>query len=179
MPSFITFALAFAASLDPAQDPAARAQSQEETAVATVHLGDGTSVALAEWKLTYDFVTWKQKEPVSTAKPQVRESATLILGRKSYPVKGDVLSLTHVEEDDTVRVTLMNLAKTGDLKVESPGREAIAPDVEKALFYQPRSLDIAGRTLSGIRRSFCVASFSPLVECGVSKASRVVRIDFN
>jgi|JI8StandDraft_1071087.scaffolds.fasta_scaffold28597_4 hypothetical protein len=177
MPSFITFVLALAASLGPAQDPATRAQ--EETAVATVHLGDGTSVALAEWRLTYDFVTWKQKEPVSSAKPQVRENAALVLGRKSYPVKGDVLALTHLEGDGTVRVATMNLKKAGNLKVEGPGREAIAPDVEKSVFYQPRSLDISGRTLSGISRSFCIASFSPLVECGVAKASRVVRIDFN
>lgn len=177
MPSSIIFVLALAASLGPAPDMAARAQ--EDAPVATVHLGDGTSVALAEWTLTYDFVTWKQKEPVSTAKPQVRESATLVLGRKVYPVKGDVLSLTHVEGEDAVRVTAMKLGKTGDLKVESPARETLAPEVEKSLFYQPRSLDITGRTLSGIRRSFCVASFSPLVECGAAKATRVVRIDFN
>lgn len=171
----ITLGLALSASLA----TRALAQIQEETPVATVHFGDGTSVALAEWKLSYDFVTWKQKEPVSSARPQVREHANLVLGRKAYPVKGDVLTLTHAEGDGTVRVTVMNLKKTGDIKVESPARETLAPDVEKSLFYQPRSLDITGRTLSGIRRSFCIASFSPLVECGVEKPSRVVRIDFD
>ena len=175
MRSLITLGLVLFASLG----ARALAQAQEETPVATVHFGDGTSVALAEWKLSYDFATWKQKEPVSSAKPQLREHGSLVLGRKAYPVKGDILTLTHVEADGTVRVTAMNLKKAGDIKVESPARETLAPDVEKSLFYQPRSLDITGRTLSGIRRSFCIASFSPLVECGVEKPTRVVRIDFN
>lgn len=151
----------------------------ELTSVATLHLADGTSVALVQWKLSYEFATWKQKEPVSSAKPQVRESASLLLGKKSYPVKGDTLLLTHVEIDDTVRVASMNLKQAGDLKIEPPARDALAPDLDKGLIYQPRSLDISGKTLSGIDRSFCVASFSALVECGGTKTTRVVRIEFN
>jgi hypothetical protein len=73
----------------------------------------------------------------------------------------------------------MNLKKVGDLKIESPAREVLAPDLEKNLIYQPRSLDISGKTLSGIDRSFCVASFSALVDCGGTRTTRVVRIDFN
>jgi hypothetical protein len=158
----------------------ATAGAQDETtSVATVHLGDGTNVALVDWKLTYEFATWKSREPVSTAKAQVRQSAGLVLGKKSYPVKGDTLSLTHVEADDTARVVSLNLKKVGDLKMEPPARETIAPDVEKSLLYQPRSLDLSGKTLSGIERSFCVASLSPLVDCGATKTSRVVKIDFN
>ena len=151
----------------------------ELTSVATLHLADGTSVALVQWKLSYEFATWKQKEPISSAKPQARESASLLLGKKSYPVKGDTLSLTHVEIDDTVRVTSMNLKQAGGLKIEAPARDALAPDLDKGLIYQPRSFDISGKTLSGIDRSFCVASFSALVECGGTKTTRVVKIEFN
>ena len=151
----------------------------ELTSVATLHLADGTSVALVQWKLSYEFATWKQKEPVSSAKPQVRESPLLLLGKKSYPVKGDTLSLTHVETDDTVRVASMNLKQAGGLKIEPPARDALVPDLDKGLIYQPRSLDISGKTLSGIDRSFCVASFSALVECGGTKTTRVVKIEFN
>jgi len=159
---------------------ALRAPAQEELAsVATLHLADGTSVALVQWKLTYEFVTWRSKEPISSAKPQVRENALLILGKKSFSVKGDTLTLTHVEGDDVVRVSAMNLKKAGELKVEQPAREVLAPDLEKDRFYQPRSLDISGKTLSGIERSFCVASFSALVECGGTKTTRVVKIEFN
>jgi hypothetical protein len=156
------------------------ARPQEElTSVATLHLADGTSVALIQWKLTYEFVSWKSKEPVTSAKPQVRENPLLILGKKTWPVKGDTLTLTHAESDDMVRVTSMNLKKAGDLKVEQPARDVIAPDLDKDRIYQPRSLDISGKTLSGIERSFCVASFSALVECGGTKTTRVVKIEFN
>ena len=158
--------------------PAVPAQ-EELTSVATLHLADGTTVALVQWKLTYEFASWRAKEPVSSAKPQVRENAMLLLGKKSYPVTGDTLTLTHVEADDTVRVATMNLKKGGELKLEAPSRDALAPDLEKDRIYQPRSVDIVGKTLSGMDRSFCVASFSALVECGGTKTTRVVKVDFN
>lgn len=169
--------LGFAALLT-LSPPGAKAQ-EELTSVATLQLADGTSVALVEWKLTYEFVSWRSKESISTAKPQVRENPLLILGKKTYPVKGDTLTLKHVEADDSVRVVSMNLRKAGDLKVEQPARDILAPDLDKDRIYQPRSLDISGKTLSGIERSFCVASFSVLVECGGTKTTRVVKIDFN
>lgn len=175
MPLLAFPALALLLSLSPGGSTA----QDELSSVATLHLADGTSVALVEWKLTYEFATWRQKEPVSSAKSQSRPSAMLLLGKKSYPVKGDTLTLTHVEADDTFRVATMRLKKVGDLKVESPAREVLAPDLEKNQIYQPRSLDISGKTLSGIDRSFCVASFSALVDCGGTLTTRVVRIDFN
>jgi hypothetical protein len=156
------------------------ARAQEDLAsVATIHLADGTTVALVEWKLTYEFATWRQKEPVSSAKPQVREHSMLVIGKKSYPVKADTLSLTHVEDGDTVRVVSLSLKKSGLIRMEQPSREIIAPDIDKSLLYQPRSLDLSGKTLSGIERSFCVASFSALVDCGGTETTRVVKVDFN
>jgi len=156
------------------------AKTQEElSSVATLQLADGTSVALVQWKLTYEFVSWRSKEPVSTAKPQVRENPLLILGKKTYPVKGDSLTLKHLEGDDTVRVVSMSLKKAGELKVENPARDVLAPDLDKDRIYQPRSLDISGKTLSGMDRSFCLVSFSALVECGGTRTTRVVKIDFN
>lgn len=170
-----TFGLAGALVLSPLHAPA----QDELTSVATLHLADGATVALVQWKLTYEFVSWRSKEPVSSAKPQVRENPMLILGKKTWPVKGDTLTLTHMEGDDMVRVTSMNLKKAGDLRAEPPARELLAPDLEKDRVYQPRSLDLSGKTLSGIERSFCVASFSALVECGGTRSTRVVRIEFN
>lgn len=175
MPPFSIPALAILLLLSPLRSVA----QDELSSVATLHLADGTSVALVEWKLTYEFAAWRQKEPVSSAKSQTRTNAMLLLGKKSYSVKADTLTLTHVKTDDTFRVATMNLKKGGDLKVESPTREALAPDLEKNQIYQPRSLDISGKTLSGIERSFCVASFSALVECGGTTTTRVVKIDFN
>lgn len=157
-----------------------RAEAQDEvSSVATVHLADGTSVALVDWKLTYEYLSWRSKDPISNAKPTVRPNAGLILGKKSYPVKGDSLSLTHIEGGETVRVGSIALQKGGALKFEAPAREILAPELEKNFIFQARSLDVSGKTLSGIERSFCVASFSALVECGGTKTTRVVKIDFN
>ena len=175
MRSLFILSLAGALLLSPPSAPA-----QEELAsVATLHLADGTSVALVQWKFTYEFVSWRSKEPVSTAKPQVRENPLLILGKKTYSVKGDTLSLKHEEVDDSVRVVSANLKKEGEVKVEQPARDVLAPDLEKDRIYQPRSLDISGKTLSGIERSFCVIPFSALVQCGGTLTTRVVKIDFN
>jgi hypothetical protein len=159
--------------------PHAGASQEELTSVATLQLADGTSVALVQWKLTYEFVSWRVKENVTTAKPQVRENAMLVLGKKTYAVKGDTLTLKHAEGDENVRVVSMNLKKAGELKIEQPARDVLAPDLDKDRIYQPRSLDISGKTLSGIVRSFCVVSFSAIVECGGAPTTRVVRIDFN
>lgn len=175
----MTFFAALGLTLLLTSSPADPAVQDELASVATLHLADGTSVALVEWKLTYEFLTWRQKEPVSLAKPQVRPTSGLVLGKKNHQVKADTLTLTHVEGDDAVRVVSMNLKKIGDLKIEPPSREVIAPDLEKGLLYQPRSVDLSGKSLSGIDRSFCVASFSALVECGGTKTTRVVKIDFN
>lgn len=175
MRSLIVLGLAGVLMLSP---PEAGAQ-EELSSVATLQLADGTSVALVQWKLTYEFVSWRSKEPVSTAKPQVRENPLLILGKKTYPVKGDSLTFKHLEGGDTVRVVSMSLRKTGELKVENPARDVLAPDLDKDRIYQPRSLDISGKTLSGMDRSFCLVSFSALVECGGTPTTRVVKIDFN
>ena len=148
--------------------------------VATLYLADGTSVALLNWKMTYEFATWKHKEPVSSARSQVRESPMLVVGKKSYPVKGETLSLIRADpEDGSGRVVSVKLNRTGEMKLERPSRDVLAPDLEKGLFFQPRSLDITGQTLSGIKRSFCIASLSALVECGMTVTTRVVKIDFN
>ena len=156
------------------------AGAQDElTSVATLHLADGSSVALIDWKLTYDFAAWRQKEPITTAKTQTRQHAMLIVGKNTYPTKGETLTLTHVESGDTVRVTEFKLKKAGEIKMEGPAREVVAPDLEKSLNYQPRSLDISGKTLSGIERSFCLSSYSAQVECGGTKTTRVIQIDFN
>ncbi len=172
--SLLTLALALLAPAHPAKAQDAPAS------VATLHLADGTSVALLEWKLSYEFATWKKKEPISSARSQVREDNLLILGKKTYPLQGETLSLKRIEEDrDSVRVVSVTLKNAGELKLENPSPDLLAPDLDKGLFLQPRSLDIVGKTLSGIERSFCVASFSALVECGMTSTTRVVKIDFN
>ena len=155
------------------------AQDDANGPMATLHLADGTSVVLIDWKLTYEFLSWKSKEPMNTAKPRIVTNANLILGKKTHSLRGDALSFSHDTTGDPIRVTAMSLGKAGALKFEPPARDLLAPDLDKGMIYQPRSVDIAGKMLSGIERSYCLASFSALVECGGTKTTRVVKIEFN
>ena len=165
-----------AGSLNPAQ---ALAAQQASPRMATLQLADGTSVALLEWTLSYDYLSWRKGDRVSNAKAQTQESPALLLGKKSFPLSGETLEMTHREDRDSFRVDSMSLRVEGKLKIEAPGKELLAPDLGKDFLYQPRSLDISGKTLSGITRSFCIVSFSALVDCGRSETTRVVRIEFN
>lgn len=170
--------LPFLLSIVCLSSPASPAQ-EASPPLATLHLADGTTVALLDWKLSYDFATWRKNDRISNAKSQTKETTTLLLGKKSYPLKGESLTLTHEEDGDSYRVSAMALKGSGELKIEPPDKGAIASDLEKDYLFQPRSLDIMGKTLSGIDRSFCVVSFSALVDCGRTKTTRVVAIDFN
>lgn len=163
--------------------PAAGLQAQEPQeapdSLATLHLADGTTVALLDWKVGYDFVTWRKNDRISNAKTETKEAFNLLLGKKSYPLRGETLTLTHEESGDSYRVSAISLKSEGELKVESPEKDALAPQLDKDYNFQPRSLDIYGKTFSGIARSFCIVSFSALVDCGRTETTRVQRIDFN
>jgi hypothetical protein len=145
--------------------------------VATVYLADGTRVPLVEWKLLYEFLTWKQGENVNTAKPQIQPSTDLVLGKKTYPVAGKNLVLAHGDIGGVARVVEVSFGGA-PMKMENPAREILAAGLDKKMLYQPRSLDITGKTLSGVERSFCIASLHALVDCGTTQASRVVKVEF-
>ncbi|MBK5254879.1 MAG: hypothetical protein JJE39_02500 [Vicinamibacteria bacterium] len=147
--------------------------------LATLHLADGTTVALLEWRLSYEFASWRKNDQISNAKSETTNGHSLLLGKKSYPLSGEILSVTHQEDGDSFRVAAISLKKAGPVKIESPDKRAIAPNLDKDYIYQPRSLDISGKTFSGIDRSFCIVSFSALVDCGRTETTRVVQIDFN
>ena len=159
--------------------PAGLGAQDASAALATVHLADGTSVALLDWRLSYQYGIWRKKDRISNARSETRESAALILGNKSYPVKGETLSVTHAPKGNGFRVASMTLKTAGGLKVEGPDKDALAPDLSKDFNYQPQTLDLLGKTLSGMDRSFCVVSFWDLIDCGTTDTTRVVRIEFN
>jgi len=175
MKSILAFSLA--AALLPSSS--GLGAQEAPASLATLHLADGTTVALIDWKLSYDFAIWRKKDRISNAKSETREAWSLMLGKKNYALRGETLSLTHEEQGDSFKVTAMSLKSDGKVKIEPPDKDAIASDLDKDFNFQPRSLDIYGKTLSGISRSFCVVSFSALVDCGRTETTRVVRIDFN
>jgi hypothetical protein len=43
---------------------------------------------------------------------------------------------------------------------------------------QARSLDLHGQTLTGTRRSFCILSYSALVQCYDTVGQQVVKLEF-
>lgn len=155
----------------------AAAQDEPVASIATVQLADGTRVPLIDWKVSYEFLSWKQGEKVQTAKPTAQPTENLVLGKKTYPLKGATLVMKHEGTGMSARVIEFEIGGQ-KLKLENPARDIIAPTLDKKSYFQPRSVDIAGKTLSGAERSFCIASLSALVDCGTSDSTRVINVEF-
>src|SRR5262245_12109108 len=170
---------------------AAAASAQEGGAVA--HMADGSSVPLTSWTLSYEYVAWKPGTPQHQAPPQRRDTAELLLAKRSFPVKGRTLEVVYSavpkqrEIDGAVETVKVKVAsgfaldvggKKSTLKLEAPHRDAIIPGAEKGLLLAVRTVDLKGQTLTGTRREFCLASFTSLVECPEDAANQVLRVEF-
>jgi hypothetical protein len=122
-----------------------------------------------------------------------KETAELYVGKKALPTAGQTLTITYLEsmrsrENDagvkTEKVkTPRELTLTGNgtksaFKIEPPARELLVPTMEKGMTVAPRTLDLTGETITGTKRSFCLLSYTPVVECGGTSADRVVKIEF-
>jgi hypothetical protein len=159
-----------------------------------VHLGDGTSQPLRSWNLVYDFLSWKQGTPALLAQPTLRKTAELWAGKKIFPIAGHTLELAYGEypreieiEGRTQRVLVAvaqkltlhdaNRKKT-EMKIEPPHRDLLLPGSDKSTNVTARSLDLVGETLTGTKRTFCVLSYSALVECAGNPSEQVVKLIF-
>ena len=166
--------------------------AQEGTG-AVAQMADGSSVPLLSWTLSYEYLAWRQGTPQFQATPQRRDTADLLLGKRSYPVKGQTLEIvfTATEKEREVNgvakrikvqmasgLALAAGAKRTPLKIEAPHRDMLIPDAEKGLLLVVRTLDLKGQTLTGTRREFCLLSFTSLVECPEDPPNQVVRVDF-
>lgn len=161
---------------------------------AVVHLADGSQLPLRGWSFSYEISTREKGRSLAAGVLSRRSSTELWLGKKSYSVEGGQLEIeygTVQRERETggewrkVPVAVgqgLNLTgadgKREMLKLEAPTRELLLPDADKDTIVQPRSLDLLGESLTGTRRSFCVVSFTSLVECSDDPAFQVVRIEF-
>lgn len=65
-----------------------------------------------------------------------------------------------------------------ELKPEPPHRDRLLPGGGKNVVVLARSLDLRGVTLAGTRREPCVVSYTSMVECGVLRNGRVVKLEF-
>jgi hypothetical protein len=171
---------------------AAAAQEGVERAPIVVHLGDGSTVPLRQWSLSYEYLSWPQGGSQADGAAARRTAADLWIGRKAIPLDGSTLQIEYVTEErerdvdgETRKVQvpraralkLVRGGKTMELKLEAPHRELLAPGDKKKM-VTARSLDLRGESLTGTRMDFCVLSYTTLIECGEGAEHQVVQIEF-
>jgi len=170
---------------------------EEETAdhgTVVVTLGDGTSLPLHSWSLSYEYVAWKQGTSQLSSSPMRKEQHVLWVGKKAVPTDGLAVTIEHGELDRevevdgkaaTVKVKVARELKlrTADgkksgMKVEPPPRDFLLPGAGGGWMIMPRSLDLRGQTVTGTRKDFCLLSYTTLVECGGAPGDTVVKFEF-
>lgn len=168
--------------------------AQEGLAAVVVHLGDGSSLPLRPWTLSYEYGTWPRGSSPALAESRSAPTTALWAGKKSYPLAGMTLEISTqmAEREREVEGEIRRVqvpvvkgfvlvgpdGKRNEVKLEPPHRELLAPGLDKSANVLPRSLDLKGETLTGIKREFCLASLSALVECQVEAGQEVVRLEF-
>ena len=184
------FALLLFACAAPAFPAAADSPADRGTVVVTTE--DGSTVPLHNWSLSYEYGLAKAGTSPLFA-PTARKAAwELYVGKKPFPVAGQVLTITYLEtmrstESDTgvttVKVkTPKELTLTGAdgkkaFKVEAPSRELLVESLEKGTTLMARTLDVVGETITGTKKDFCLVSYTAVVECGGTAADRVVKVE--
>jgi hypothetical protein len=172
----------------------ARADGPPAQGTIVVTLEDGSTIPLHNWSLSYEYAMAKQGVSPLFAPTTRKNAPELYIGKKAIPTAGQTLTIAYLEsmrstETDTgvktekvKTVRDLTLAGPGGpkttLKVEPPVRELLAPSIEKSVTLAARTLDLVGETITGTKRSFCLWSYTPVVECGGTSADRVVKIEF-
>jgi hypothetical protein len=185
--AFAAILLAGAASVTATAD----APADRGTIVVTTE--DGSIVPLHNWSLSYEYGLAKAGTSPLFA-PTARKTAwELYVGKKAYPIAGQVLTLTYSEtmrstESDTGvktekiktprELALAGSAGSKTLKIEAPARELLVESLEKGTTLMARTLDAQGETITGTKKDFCLLSYTPVVECGGTAADRVIKIEF-
>jgi hypothetical protein len=166
----------------------------QDTTVAILHLADGSELPLGSWSLSYEYQAWKEGTSQAFAQPSRRESREFLTGKKSLPLSGATLEIQYRVYERQVEVngqptkgqgaavtglSLTAAGKKTELKVEAPNKDfLVPPGSSKGLIVQARALDVKGETLTGTKRTYCLLSYTPQVECSAAAAERVVRIEF-
>jgi hypothetical protein len=161
---------------------------------AVVSLADGTTVPLSPWTFSYEYVAYEKGTSPALAPFSRRESLTLWAGKRALDTAGSALEIGYDtlererEVDGAVRKVKVLLARELRLvdaagrkrvfKVEPPDRGALVEGGGGALVFAPLSLDLQGQTLTGTKTSYCLASYTSLVECGGDPAHQVTRVEF-
>jgi hypothetical protein len=159
-----------------------------------VELRDGTTIPLQDWTLSYEYAVWDKGTPAVFAQTRRHDARMLIEDKDEYPLAAGALEfqygkrrsqrevdgeMTTVEIDHPAGFTFTS---GGDRKEfdrpKPPHREMLAGNESGDQLFQPRGLDLRGSTLTGTRRSFCLFTYTSMVECSADPAQQVVRITF-
>lgn len=174
--------------------PAVHAQTPDRgTIVAT--MGDGTSVTLRHWSLSYEYALYKQGTSPLAGGSKRTESGGLLVGKRTVPLAGQVLTFTYDEVPKAllaagaapasdrykhpreIVLTAPDGKKT-TMKVEAPAKDLLSAATEKGMAIMPRTLDLRGETVTGTAKDLCLLSYTAAVECGGTPADAVVKIEF-
>ena len=151
---------------------------QGERAPLTVYFADGSSQPLRAWSLSYEYATWPKDESPARGVVARRESGDLLTGKKVVPTAGVLLEVEYTGATARGLATVDKDGKRSGLKTEPPAADALVPQAGKDTVVQARGLDLYGETLTGSKRSYCLLSYTILVECAPEPAQRVVKIQF-
>ncbi|HEY5908456.1 MAG TPA: hypothetical protein VIZ31_10455 [Vicinamibacteria bacterium] len=158
--------------------PRAAFGQEAERPPLTVFFADGSSQPLRAWSLAYEYMAWPKGESPARGAVATRETVELLVGKKVMPATAMTLELQYA---GTVARGLSVLGKDGkrsSLKIEPPPPDALVPQLGKDVVVQARVLDLRGETFTGGKRSFCLFTYTALVECAADPGERVVKIQF-
>jgi len=167
--------LALAAFLTLATAALAR---EDERPPLTVFFADGTSQPLRAWSLSYEYATWPKGESPARGAVSRRESSDLLTGKKVVPTAGLRLELEYAGAVARGLATVDKEGKRSALRAEAPAADALLPQAGKEMVVQVRGLDLQGETLTGGKRTYCLLSYTALVECAAEPGQRVLKIQF-
>lgn len=156
---------------------AAPLQTAERPAL-TVFFADGSSQPVRAWSFAYEYLAWPKAESPARGTLSTRETAELLVGRKVVPTAGTTVQVQYAGPAARELVVTDANGKSSRLKVEAPAAESLVPRLGKETLLQPRVLDLRGETLTGGKRSYCLLTYTSLVQCAAADGERVVKIQF-
>jgi hypothetical protein len=155
------------------------AVAQDSSAMVTVHMADGSSLPLQGWSISYEYTIREKTAPVFQAATGSRQSKELWIDKDTHPLAGSSLRIVYKKGSPAVeRLVLTQAGREKKLKPKPPHHDRLADDETKDQILVPQSLDLKAETLTGTKRSFCLVSYSALVECFSEPSQQVVRVDF-
>jgi len=160
----------------------------------TVEMADGSRFPLKAWTLSYEYLAWPAGGSQAEARPARKDSRDLVVGKKTVPLAGSVLEIIYEdvtrsrEVDGEPRLVRVPVARqlalrsadgtVNRIRIEPPERSFALPSAPKGTVLLVRSVDLAGETLTGTKRTLCIASFTSLVECALESSQQVMKVEF-